>query len=289
MYFCKKILMSSIITLTGDLGSGKSTVSKQLIKKLGYDYIYTGAIQRKIAERYNMSTTELNIYAETHPEIDDEIDSIFKNCNNSENLIIDSRLAWFFVPNSFKVFLKTNIVVAVDRIIRDKLRKNEVYCSKDEAIKKITERKNSENKRYLDYYGADPTNMSNYNLIIDTTYLSVERLCDLILDNYAIWQKDNNYKAVFLSPKNIFPTKNKKEYSEQEKFSEKILLINHNNNDFIIDGHQIVETSLKNKEKLITNIEYVNDTFFDEKINISTIQLWEKDNNFNFLFYPNKN
>jgi cytidylate kinase len=49
-----------------------------------------------------MTTTELNKYSETHPEIDAEIDSTFKSLTNSENLIVDSRLAWFFIPNSFK-------------------------------------------------------------------------------------------------------------------------------------------------------------------------------------------
>ena len=66
--------MSGIISLTGDLGSGKSTVSTILCKQLHYEYIYTGQIQRRIAERYAMTTNELNVYAETHPEIDREID-----------------------------------------------------------------------------------------------------------------------------------------------------------------------------------------------------------------------
>ena len=48
--------MAKIITITGDLGSGKSTVSNVLIDRLNYDYIYTGKIQREIAERYKMTT-----------------------------------------------------------------------------------------------------------------------------------------------------------------------------------------------------------------------------------------
>ena len=95
--------MANIITITGDLGSGKSTVAKLLQERLNYDYIYTGKIQRMIADRYNMSTVELNKYAETHPEIDAEIDSTFKSLNNSTNLIVDSRMAWFFLPHAFKI------------------------------------------------------------------------------------------------------------------------------------------------------------------------------------------
>jgi cytidylate kinase len=75
--------MTKIISITGDLGSGKSTVSDLLLKSLNYEYIYTGKIQREIARRYNMTTLELNQYSETHPEIDEEIDSTFKSLNES--------------------------------------------------------------------------------------------------------------------------------------------------------------------------------------------------------------
>ena len=46
--------MSKTISLTGDLGSGKSTVSAILCKTMNYEYVYTGQIQRRIAERYSM-------------------------------------------------------------------------------------------------------------------------------------------------------------------------------------------------------------------------------------------
>ena len=133
--------MTKIISITGDLGSGKSTVSNLLLKELNYEYIYTGNIQREIAKRYNMTTFELNKYAETHPEIDNEIDNTFKSLNDASNLIVDSRLAWFFIPRSFKIFLKTNLIVSAHRIAEDNQRENEEYASKEEAHHKIIARK----------------------------------------------------------------------------------------------------------------------------------------------------
>lgn len=50
-----------IITISGDIGSGKSTTGKLLAKKLDYKYLSTGAIQRQIAEEMGMTTLELNI------------------------------------------------------------------------------------------------------------------------------------------------------------------------------------------------------------------------------------
>ena len=179
--------MAKIISITGDLGSGKSTVSNLLQERLQYDYIYTGKIQRGIANRYNMTTLELNRYAETHPEIDEEIDATFKSLNNSSHLIVDSRLAWFFVPQSFKVYLKTDIAVAAERIAGDKQRKNEQYISQEEAVNNLLARKESENKRYMELYNADCADFSNFDLIIDTSFLSPEEVAENIVNEYNTW------------------------------------------------------------------------------------------------------
>jgi len=179
--------MAKIITITGDLGSGKSTVSALLCERLHYDYIYTGKIQREIANRYNMTTLELNQYAEKHPEIDEEIDATFKSLNDSSDLIVDSRLAWFFIPKSFKVFLQTDLNVSVNRISGDKLRENERYTSKEEAINHIVARKESENKRYMELYGANCSDFSNFDLIIDTSLITPEEVAGRIIDGYNKW------------------------------------------------------------------------------------------------------
>ena len=181
--------MNNIISLTGDLGSGKSTVSAILCEKLDYQYVYTGQIQRKIAERYGMTTTELNTYSETHPEIDTEIDSTFKALNDAENLIVDSRLAWFFIPNSFKVFLKTDLNVSIERIAGDKQRINENYASRQEAAKGIVARKESEVKRYQQFYGVNCLDLDNYDLIVDTSDLYPQEVADIILENFNDWKK----------------------------------------------------------------------------------------------------
>ena len=98
------------ISITGDLGSGKSTVGKILSSKLNYDYYSTGAIQRKIASKYNITTLELNKRSELNTEIDNEIDSWTISLGKSKKrIIVDSRLAWHFIPDSFKVYLTVQL------------------------------------------------------------------------------------------------------------------------------------------------------------------------------------
>ena len=66
-----------IISLTGDLASGKGETSKILTEKLGYGIYRNGQYFRKLAKEMNMSVTEFNIYVEGHPEIDKQIESVF--------------------------------------------------------------------------------------------------------------------------------------------------------------------------------------------------------------------
>ena len=55
-----------IISLAGDLASGKGETSKILTEKLGYGIYRNGQYFRELAKKMNMSVTEFNIYVEKH-------------------------------------------------------------------------------------------------------------------------------------------------------------------------------------------------------------------------------
>lgn len=179
--------MSSIppgtkITITGDLGSGKSAVSRILCEHTGFEYVSTGRIQRQLAQELSIDTLEMNRRADTDPTIDQQIDGIFVDMGkDSEGYVVDSRMAWFFLPDSFKVYLRADVQTAAERIINDPTRKSEEYETKEEAVRKILARKDSENARFLAKYGADSTDMNNFDLVITTTQRSPEEVAGLIL------------------------------------------------------------------------------------------------------------
>ena len=88
-----------------------------------------------------MSTLELNTYMKSHPEIDQEIDNLTKSLSDKdESFILDSRMAWHFIPNSFKVFLKVQADIAAKRIYKDQDRINEKYYDINAAKKHIIDR-----------------------------------------------------------------------------------------------------------------------------------------------------
>ncbi|HOV12326.1 MAG TPA: cytidylate kinase family protein [Bacteroidales bacterium] len=175
------------ISLTGDLGSGKSHVSRLLCEKLGFRIVSTGGIQRELAAKYNMTTLELNEYTKTHPEIDDEIDgTISKLQEAKESLIFDSRLAWHFAPKSFKIYLTVDIDEAARRIFYDK-RTSEKYNNIEEAKNKILARRKSELERFKDYYNIDYSDLENYDLIVDTTEITPKEVSEKIIKAFILW------------------------------------------------------------------------------------------------------
>ena len=78
-------------------------------------------------------------------------------------------------------------MISVDRISGDTQRPDETYSSKKEAADKIIARKASENKRYLELYGADCSDLSNFNLIVDTSFMTPEKVAEIILTEYDLW------------------------------------------------------------------------------------------------------
>ena len=179
------------ISLTGDLGSGKSHVSRLLSSHYGYRIVSTGSIQRQLAEKYGMSTLQLNEYTRTHPEIDDEIDGMIRTLETAaESMIFDSRLAWHFAPSSFKVYLTVDPEIAAQRVFGDS-RTGEKYNNPNEAREQILARRQSELQRFREYYGIDYADLGNYDMVTDTSLSTPGEIARQIIAAFDKWiQKD---------------------------------------------------------------------------------------------------
>src|SRR5512135_2381569 len=92
-----------IITITGTPGAGKTSVAKELAKRLGMKFYSVGAIRGQMAIDRGITIHELNAMG---TESDVIADQKQKELGASgENLIIEGRLSWFFIPDSFKVLV----------------------------------------------------------------------------------------------------------------------------------------------------------------------------------------
>ncbi len=173
-----------IITISGDIGSGKSTCGKLLRDQLGFKYLSTGDIQRRIAADMGISTLELNLLSEKDKSIDKKIDDHTRALADSdENYIVDSRLAWHFIPSSYKVFLRCKDEIAADRIFNDRNRiSDENTRSIMLLLEKIKDRRQSEKRRFQSLYGIDFEDLSNYDQIVDSSFFKPQVIVDLIKD-----------------------------------------------------------------------------------------------------------
>jgi len=179
------------ITLTGNLGSGKSTISKIFAEK-GYEIYSTGKIQRTLAAERGLTVLEMNKLMETDHSFDNIIDDTTTRLSkeHKEDLFFDSRLAWHFAVNSFKVFLSVDINEAARRVFNDDKRGDvEKYKTQDEAKANLIARAEAEDSRYKELYKINYFDMSNYNLVLDSTYASPDILANIIAKEKAAYEE----------------------------------------------------------------------------------------------------
>jgi len=170
------------ITLSGDLGSGKSSVGRRLSELLGIPYVSAGKLFREIGQISNMDALTTNLAAETNTDIDAAVDQRTKDLDRSlPDFVIDSRMAWHFVSNAVRVFLSVCPETAAERILADATRQGEKYDDTGAALKMLRDRRDSELKRYKTLYNVDIEEEENYDLWIITDDADVDAVCEIIL------------------------------------------------------------------------------------------------------------
>lgn len=170
-----------LLTISGDIGSGKSTVAQLLASRLKYSYISGGDIFRKQAKSRGMSVNEFGALAEADENIDGELDKVLlQTLKKANDMIVDSRLSgWLCFMNgidALKVFVTAPFEVRTKRVM---YRENQTETKIREDIKI---REESERKRYMSYYNIDYARMDIYDLVIDSEVKSAQEIADEIYD-----------------------------------------------------------------------------------------------------------
>ena len=190
------------ITITGQLGSGKSTICNLIKDRYGYEIFSTGAIQREVAREKGITTLELNKLMKVDHSLDDIIDATTTKLSverKDDKLIFDSRMAWPFAKDTFKIFLMVDPRVAAERVMANQRGEEETYASVDDACAKLVERSQVEQKRFMELYGVDYYDVNNYNLVVDSSRLTPEEIVNVIWESFEAYQNDpaaNQHKEV---------------------------------------------------------------------------------------------
>ena len=192
-----------LMSITGKLGSGKSTVCSILKEKYGFEIFSTGTINREQARRLGITTLELNERLKSDPALDKEIDGTVTKLSiekKDEKLVFDSRMAWHFAKDTFKIFLTIDPMEAATRVMKNQRGAEEHYDSVDDACQGLVKRGNVERERFIQIYGVDYFDHNNFNLVVDTTSRTPEEIVGIIIENYESYCADANS---FISPKEV--------------------------------------------------------------------------------------
>lgn len=172
-----------IITISGRPGSGKSAVAARVAEALGLRHVSAGDFMREMAEERGMSILELSRSAEDRSDIDREIDARTVRLGaENDDFVIDARLGWHFLPDSVKVFLEVRPEVAAERIYEAKRGSERENTDLDATRRAIESRTASEVKRYRDYYGIDYGDHRQYDLVVQTSEMTIAEVVRQIVD-----------------------------------------------------------------------------------------------------------
>lgn len=164
-----------IVTVSGEIGAGKSTVARSLAQALGLRYLSGGEIFREEASRRGVSLAELAQVAERDPSIDRKLDSMQVEAARRGGILIESRLCGWLIDADLRVWLRAALPVRAERVAsRDS-------TSLEEASREIEAREASERRRYREIYQIDLTDLSRYHVVLDTGTWGPEEIVEALL------------------------------------------------------------------------------------------------------------
>lgn len=172
-----------IITISGLPGSGKTTVGKLLAKKLGMRFYSIGDLRGRMAIERGLTIDQLNEIGMKEKWTDKEADEYQRKLGETEDdFVIESRLGFFFIPKSVKIFLDVDPRKAAERIFRDNRPDEKRKGTIEEVASSIRKRMKNDVARYRKYYKVDFLDESQYDIIIDTTNLTPDQVVERIMN-----------------------------------------------------------------------------------------------------------
>jgi predicted cytidylate kinase len=169
------------ISISGPPGSGKTTVSILVADKLGYDYVLVGQVFRQMALERKVDLETFGRLAEEDETIDRELDErMLGLARANENIVLEGRLTGAMLKakklDAFAVFVTADERVRAERIARREAKEVEP------VLREMQARERSEKKRYLAYYGINPYDRTLYDLWVDSTNITAEKVAETIVE-----------------------------------------------------------------------------------------------------------
>ena len=163
----------------GPPGTGTTTLCRLLERSLQLPYIYAGQLFREEAARRGMTLAEFNALAQTDPAVDRALDDQQLEFLRRGGVILEGRMAGWLAHHHGVPAFKVWLVAGVDERIRRLVQRDGGDAATQ--AEQMADRESRERDRYARYYGADPSDTSIYDLVLDSTGVPPDELRDRVL------------------------------------------------------------------------------------------------------------
>ncbi len=175
--------MKRTIAISGLHGTGKSSVADRVAQHFDLRRVSAGMIFRRLAKEQGYTLEEFSRIAQNNEAIDRELDARLRTEAETGNVVIDGQLSAWMAGDAadFKILLTAPLEVRVRRIAD---RDNVDY---EAALHETRIRENSERERYQRYYNIDITDLSIYDLVLNTDHFDLDGVVQIVITALEIF------------------------------------------------------------------------------------------------------
>jgi cytidylate kinase len=168
-----------LIIISGPPGSGKTTIAKLIAGTYGWEFVSSGQLFRQTALEKGMSVLELNKEAEKNIEIDELIDRKTVEISFSkERVVLETHVGAWILKNSRSDMVSVYLTAPIwERAHRIANRDGKDVMS---SYIEIVEREFSHRKRFYEYYGIDITDLSVFDIVVNTSGLTPQEVFNIV-------------------------------------------------------------------------------------------------------------
>ncbi len=165
------------ITIFGMAGTGKTSTGKEIAKRLGYKFFSGGDFARATAANLGVTLNEIDELSKHDSKYDIERDRVIVDFGKTHpDFVVEARLAWHFIPDSFRICFKCHFDERTRRIAGRE--------GKDlaQVRAETREREASIYERFDKYYGLKNfEDEKNFDLIVDTEKNNFNQVVEIIM------------------------------------------------------------------------------------------------------------
>ena len=172
--------MTTLVAVAGLPGTGTTTLCRLLSAKLAKPHVYAGQLFRDMAKEHGMSVNEFGEYAETHPEIDSELDKRMIEVARKGGVVLEGRMVAWHIRQAHVGALKV-LLEAPEEVRARRVADREHAKDWQEVLAQNRHREASEAKRYREFYGFDPNDPRHYDVVIDSSTRTPDEIAAAVI------------------------------------------------------------------------------------------------------------